>query len=84
MAALFEWDPIKDDENRRKHGLAFAKAQLAFLDPNRFISNDVKHRSTENRYFCFGKVGSGVVRIIAAGYCRKGKRIYEAKNRIHG
>lgn len=95
MAALFEWDPIKDDENQRKHGLAFAKAQLAFLDPNRLISDDAKHRTTESRYFCFGKVGSGVVtvrfvirndvvRIIGAGYWRKGKRIYEAKNRIHG
>jgi len=95
MAALFEWDSSKDDENQRKHGVAFAKAQLAFLDPNRVIADDVKHRSAEHRYFCFGRVGDGVmtvrfvirngaVRTIGAGYWRKGKRIYEAKNRLHG
>ena len=26
--ARFEWDPRKDQENRRKHGVAFAMAQL--------------------------------------------------------
>lgn len=42
----------------------------------------------EQRYFCFGKVDSGVmtvrftmrknyIRIIGAGYWRKGKKIYE-------
>jgi len=28
----FEWDPVKDAQNRRKHGVAFVDAQLAFLD----------------------------------------------------
>lgn len=88
----FEWDADKDDANQKKHGVAFAEAQLAFLDPNRVIAKDLT-RSTarENRFYCFGRVGGGiltvrftyrdrVIRIIGAGYWRKGKKIYETEN----
>ena len=48
----------------------------------------------EDRFFCFGKVKGGVmtvrftyregiIRIIGAGYWRKGKKIYEKENHIH-
>ena len=33
--ARFDWDPTKDHENQRKHGVAFAVAQIAFADPAR-------------------------------------------------
>lgn len=90
----FEWDPVKDRENQAKHGVAFATAQLAFADPRRVIAEDLSHSGTEQRYFCFGRVGGGVIsvrfthregtiRIFGAGYWRKGKRIYEEANRIH-
>lgn len=92
--ARFEWDPKKDVENRSKHGVSFAEAQLAFLDPQRVIAEDLAHGSTEKRYYCFGQVGEGimtvrftyresVIRIIGAGYWRKGKGIYERENQIH-
>ena len=92
--AWFEWDPAKDQENRRKHGVAFAVAQYAFADPYRVIAEDMGHSDTEKRYYCFGKVGDGiltvrftyrrgVIRIIGAGYWRKGKKIYDQENQIH-
>lgn len=91
--ARFEWDPDKDQENQDKHGVAFAMAQLAFADSRRVIAEDVPHSSTEKRYYCFGRVGGGiltvrftyrdeVLRIYGAGYWRKGKRIYERENSI--
>jgi uncharacterized DUF497 family protein len=91
----FEWDPDKDDENQSKHGVSFAEAQLAFLDPQRVIAEDLAHGATEKRHYCFGAVGEGImtvrftyrgskIRIIGAGYWRKGKRIYERENQIHG
>lgn len=43
MAAAFDWDPAKDTENRRKHGVSFGEAQLAFLDPGRVIARDTGH-----------------------------------------
>ena len=90
----FEWDPNKDLENQQKHGVSFAKAQYAFADPHRLIADDVAHSEQEQRYYCFGKVGSGiltvrftyregVIRIIGAGYWRKGKVTYEQENSIH-
>ena len=83
--ARFEWDPTKDQENQEKHGVAFAMAQLAFADPRRVIARDHSHSSAEERHYCFGEVGggivtvrftyrSGVIRIYGAGYWRKGKR----------
>jgi uncharacterized DUF497 family protein len=95
MASMhFEWDPSKDDENQRKHGVAFVGAQYAFADPCRVIAEDVSHSDEEPRYYCFGKVGNGVltvrftyregtIRIIGAGYWRKGRALYEQENHIH-
>ena len=89
----FEWDAQKDVENERKHGVSFSVAQHAFADPRRVIAEDVTHSDDEQRYFCFGQVGGGVltvrfsvrgsvIRIFGAGYWRKGKRTYEEENQI--
>lgn len=91
MAVSFEWDLDKDAENQRKHNVSFSLAQEAFSDPNRVIARDLAHSRSEERYYCFGSVGGGVltvrftyrndvIRIIGAGYWRKGKRIYEQEN----
>jgi uncharacterized protein len=88
----FEWNTTKDLANQAKHGVAFALAQRAFFDPRRVIAEDVDHSVGEQRYFCFGRIGdgimtvrftyrSGVIRIFGAGYWRKGKQIYEQQNR---
>lgn len=89
----FEWDPAKNQVNRIKHGVSFAEAQFAFADPRRVVAADMTHSGAESRYYCFGAAGggimtvrftyrSGVIRIIGAGYWRKGKRIYEKANQI--
>ncbi len=91
----FDWDQDKDDKNQKKHGVSFALAQLTFADPKRVIAEDLSHGSGEQRYYCFGQVGVGVltvrftyredvIRILGAGYWRKGKRIYERENQVHG
>ncbi len=87
----FEWDARRDQENQKKHGVSFAKAQFAFADPKRVIAEDLSHRFREKRYYCFGWVDGGVltvrftyrsnvIRIFGAGYWRKGKRIYEQEH----
>jgi hypothetical protein len=93
--ARFDWDPHKDQENQKKHGVAFAVAQIAFADGRRVIAEDQSHSSSEQRYFCLGRLDGGVltvrftyrddvIRIFGAGYWRKGKRIYERENQVHG
>jgi uncharacterized protein len=94
MVTSFEWDPDKDTENQRKHGVSFAEAQAAFLDSGRVIGRDLEHSRTEPRFYCFGRVADGiltvrftnrgnVIRIIGAGYWRKGKKLYEAHSKVH-
>jgi uncharacterized DUF497 family protein len=88
----FTWDEKKNRENQDKHGVPFEVAQYAFADPNRLIAEDVSHSRTEERYYCFGRIGSDIVtvrftyrgrriRIIGAGYWRRGRRIYEESNK---
>jgi len=90
----FEWNDEKNRDNQEKHGVAFELAQYAFADPQRRIAEDEKHSREEQRYYCFGKVGEGiltvrfiyrnhVIRIFGAGYWRQGRRIYEEQNKIH-
>lgn len=93
MTASFEWDFDKDVENQRKHGVGFSLAQQAFLDPKRVIVGDLAHSESEERFYCLGTVGEEVltvrftyrdevIRIIGAGYWRKGRRIYEQANQV--
>ena len=91
MNASFEWDEDKNAENLKKHGVNFETAQYAFIDPKRVIAQDITHSRIEKRHYCFGKVKGGVltvrftyrsgrIRIIGAGYWRKGKSVYEKQN----
>jgi len=93
MNSSFEWDSRKDALNQRKHGVAFVDAQLAFLDPARVIARDVSHSGSEPRFYCFGEVAGGIltvrftyrnnlIRIIGAGYWRRGRKLYEAQNKV--
>jgi hypothetical protein len=94
MRVYFEWDEVKNASNINKHSVSFYDAQLAFKDPKRVITKDTQHSGIEKRYYCLGKVKGGVltvrftyrkgkIRIIGAGYWRKGKDIYEKENKIH-
>jgi uncharacterized DUF497 family protein len=87
----FEWDEEKERENRAKHDVSFSLAQRVFLDPHRIIAEDVEHSTTEDRYYCIGRVGEGimtvrftyrgnVIRLYGAGFWRKGRKLYEEQN----
>jgi len=89
----FEWDERKARSNVAKHGVPFEVATRVFDDPRFVLAEDAAHSGSEPRYFAFGKVGRGVltvrfalrgerVRVIGAGYWRKGKDFYEQANRI--
>jgi uncharacterized DUF497 family protein len=86
----FEWDENKNRENISKHNVSFEAAQRAFCDTDRVIMEDRKHSKGEDRFFCIGNDGHGIltvrytmrngaIRIIGAGYWREGKDKYEQK-----
>jgi len=82
----FEWDEDKDRENQSKHHISFSLAQHSFLDPRRVIAEDLSHSDEEGRFYCIGQVSEGILTVrftLGAGYWRKGRKIYEAENKIH-
>ena len=91
----FEWDPRKARENAAKHRVSFEVAKSVFDDPRVVLAEDADHSTAEPRYFAFGRVAGGVlivrfpvradrIRIIGAGYWRKGKVFYEQAHRVRG
>jgi hypothetical protein len=91
VCMVFEWNDAKEIENISKHGISFYEAQYAFADDYKLIVMDKQHSKSEKRYFCIGKLDNGrvvtmrftkrntIIRIIGAGYWRKGKKIYEKR-----
>jgi uncharacterized DUF497 family protein len=90
---MFEWDENKNQENIKKHGVSFEEATEVFSDSKRITLFDEGHSQSEDRYFCIGETGEGIltvrfvlrngsIRIIGAGYWRKGKEIYEQRKQI--
>lgn len=87
----FSWDPVKESANIHKHGVDFATAAKVLKDVRRKIYTDAMHSAQEERFFCIGKVENriltvrftyrgGLIRIIGAGYWRKGIRYYEKEH----
>jgi uncharacterized DUF497 family protein len=87
----FVWHIAKNAINIRDHKVSFYEAVRVFDDENYFIISDASHSENEARYFCFGRVEGRVltlrftlrgrkIRIIGAGYWRKGKQLYEARH----
>jgi len=85
---IFEWNEHKNALNQIKHRVSFYDAQNAFFDPRRIIAEDIEHSRNEKRYYCFGQVEQdiltvrftfreNIIRIIGAGFWRKGRKIYE-------
>lgn len=81
--------------NKKLHCLAFKEATEAFGDPDRVIAINERHSQEEQRFYLMGLVAGKVatirftyripyVRLIGAGYWRKGRKLYEKekKNRL--
>ena len=51
-----EWDEMKNQLNRKKHGIDFETAMLVFNDLQRIEIYDEEHSITEDRYNTIGMV----------------------------
>jgi uncharacterized protein len=75
----FEWDPEKDAENQRKHGVAFDEASTVFGDPQAWTIDDPDHSVDERRFLTTGFSASQWL-LIAAHTDREGRlRIISAR-----
>lgn len=88
----FEWDEIKNEKNKRNHGISFETAAFVFNDVNRIEIYDALHsKINEDRYITIGKVRKNLyvvyteredkIRIISARLAEKReKEIYYVNN----
>jgi uncharacterized DUF497 family protein len=90
----FEWDEKKNLDNIIKHKISFEEAIKVFDDVKRITINDTKHSLVEDRMFCIGKIEERIatvrftirnekIRILGAGFWRKGKGLYEKRSGIY-
>ena len=61
----FEWDPVKDKANIKKHGIAFSDAALIFADSNMMTLYDKEHSQQEDRYLSLGRTQKGQVLLVS-------------------
>jgi len=87
----FEWDPVKDAANLKKHGVSFSEAKTVFTDEFARLIADPDHSDDEDRFLLLGTsinsrllvvchcVREGeVIRVISARKADKRERkVYE-------
>jgi uncharacterized protein len=63
----FDWDELKNQRNRAKHGVSFETACLAFDDPEHLSIQD-RQVDGEERWQTLGLVGGMVLLLVAHLY----------------
>jgi uncharacterized DUF497 family protein len=61
----FEWDPVKDRANRRKHGLSFVDASRLFTEGLDILEvYDEEHSVHEDRFVAIGQIERGIIVVV--------------------
>ena len=91
MADLrFDWDPAKEQANRRKHKVSFQEAESVFGDDHARLLDDPDHSEAEDRFVLLGlssrfrvlvvvhtyRGNEDVIRIISARRATRTERAY--------
>ena len=63
----FIWDPKKNSNNKKKHGVSFEEARSAFFDENAISYHDPDHSTEEERFILLGT--SSLLRILVVCHC---------------
>ena len=67
----FEWDPGKNEANRKKHRIGFETAQLAFEDPCCITFSDwVAHG--EERWRAIGSIENAIILVVVHTHREEG------------
>lgn len=64
MRYNFDWDPVKENQNVRKHRVTFRRAATVFRDPNQLSIYDGDHSEDEDRWITIGIDSGGVLRVV--------------------
>lgn len=61
----FEWDPLKAEDNLKKHAVEFTEAATVFNDPLSITYSDPDHSIDEDRYIIIGLSSANRLLIVA-------------------
>jgi uncharacterized DUF497 family protein len=61
----FEWDPVKDSKNQRKHGISFSDAREVFDDPLHLSILDERYSYFEERWISVGQTKKSQILVVA-------------------
>ena len=64
----FEWDPNKNEINKKKHGLSFETAREVFSDEFAILFDDPDHSIDEERFLIIGSVKTEQICIVSHCY----------------
>jgi len=67
----FEWDPKKNRENQRKHGVSFEEAETVFSDEHGLFISDPDHSEDEERFLLLGLSATLRLLVVCHTYLRK-------------
>ena len=71
----FEWDPNKNEINKKKHGLSFETAKEVFYDEFALLFDDPDHSIEEERFLIIGAIKTEKICIVSHCYRSKENRI---------
>jgi uncharacterized DUF497 family protein len=60
----FDWDPVKAQMNRSKHGVRFEQAATIFRDPLMVTVFDEEHSLDEERWITIGRADEGDLLVV--------------------
>jgi uncharacterized DUF497 family protein len=74
------WDPAKDLENQRKHGISFKEAAEVFSSDVKYLEIfDEVHSEIEDRFITIGAIRRGVALVISTEQNEETIRLISAR-----
>ena len=64
MEYNFEWDPVKEKQNIKKHDINFQRASKIFVDPLAISIFDEEHSEDEERWITIGAEANEVLLVV--------------------
>lgn len=64
MGFEFEWDEVKNEKNKKKHGVSFEEARTVFYDEQALLEFDEFHSDREDRFRILGCSEKGNILLV--------------------
>ncbi len=65
----FEWDPVKNRSNQKKHRVSFEEAKTVFFDEGALVASDPDPSAKEDRFLIIGF--SIQLRVLLVCFCER-------------